>query len=162
MRRRSSGASEPSRVRTSREGETIRSLRRRSTRDRKGQEKPMTVFEKIEAQQKGREGTAPWMVGEQLKEICRREPQAAELVDKDLDVKEMSLAACEKKIAEWARAHKNGYCAVVPPNVAEEIIRKFYGIPGGERIATSPSAPRNDRAGEGGCGGEIVDISAFL
>lgn len=53
----------------------------------------MTVFEKITAQQKGAEGTAPWMVGEQLKEICLAEPGAAEIVSKDLDVKEMSLAA---------------------------------------------------------------------
>ena len=30
----------------------------------------MTVFEKIEAQQKGLEDTAIWMVGEQLKDIC--------------------------------------------------------------------------------------------
>lgn len=29
----------------------------------------MDVFEKIEALQKGIENTAPWMVGEQLKEL---------------------------------------------------------------------------------------------
>ena len=34
----------------------------------------MTVFEKIEAQQKGKEGTPAWMVGEQLKEICAGDP----------------------------------------------------------------------------------------
>ena len=124
----------------------------------------MTVFEKIEAQQKGSEGTAAWMVGEQLKEICLAESGAAELVSKDLDVKEMGLAACEKKIAAWAGAHKKGNCAVVPPNVAEDIIRKFYGLPerdAGERIATSPSAPRNDSGGDGN-GGKIVDIADFL
>lgn len=99
----------------------------------------MNVFEKIEAQQKGKENTAPWMVGEQLKDICRREPRAAELVDKDLDVKEMSIAECEKKIHAWADAHKKGSCAVVPPNVAEGIIRKFYGIP--EANAGDPSTP---------------------
>ena len=120
----------------------------------------MNVFEKIEAQQKGKKGTAPWMVGEQLKEICRREPQAAELVDKDLDVKEMSLSACEKKIADWADAHKKGNCAVVPPNVAEDIIRKFYGIPEGADTSSARRAP--SPRGEGNRGGEIVDISAFL
>lgn len=31
----------------------------------------MTVFEKIEAQQKGYENTSAWMVGEQLKDIIR-------------------------------------------------------------------------------------------
>ena len=77
----------------------------------------MSVFDKIAAQQKGRENTAPWMVGEQLKDICRREPLAAELVEKDLDVKEMSLVECEKKIKAYADSHKKGSCAVVPPNV---------------------------------------------
>lgn len=111
----------------------------------------MNVFEKIELQQKGKENTAPWMVGEQLKDICRREPIAAELVEKDLDIKEMSLVECEKKIKAWADAHKKDRCAVVPPNVAEEIIRKFYGIPEpkNEHIAIGPFA-------------EIVDFSDFL
>ena len=116
----------------------------------------MTVFEKIEAQQKGKENTAPWMVGEQLKDICRREPFAAELVDKDLDVKEMSLAECEKKIKAWADSHKKGGCAVVPPNVAEEIIRKFYGIQKAEERAAEGVGPYS------GAGAEIIDFADFL
>ena len=51
----------------------------------------MSVFEKIEAQQKGIENTAAWMVGEQLKDICRREPGCAEILEQDLDVQAMSL-----------------------------------------------------------------------
>lgn len=89
----------------------------------------MTVFEKIEAQQKGRENTAPWMVGEQLKDICRSDPECAALVDKDLDNPSMSIAEAEKKIKAWADKNKSGGCAVVPPNVAEKIIREFYGLP---------------------------------
>ena len=127
----------------------------------------MNVFEKIAAQQKGKEGTAPWMVGEQLKEICSREPGAAELVEKDLDVKEMSLAECEKRIKDWADKHKKGMCAVVPPNVAEGIIRKFYGLPeAGNPSVTAAgggdSAPFRGAGKERGDGGEIVDITAFL
>lgn len=46
----------------------------------------MTVIEKIEEQQKKlTEGSAPWCVGEQLKEICRREPGAAELVEREAE-----------------------------------------------------------------------------
>ena len=117
----------------------------------------MSVFDKIAAQQKGRENTAPWMVGEQLKEICRREPLAAELVDKDLDVKEMSLVECEKKIKAYADSHKKGSCSVVPPNVAEGIIRKFYGIPEAEGDSSAPlRSAQNDTAGE------IIDFTAFL
>ncbi len=90
----------------------------------------MDVFEMIEAQQKGKENTAPWMVGEQLKDICRREPECAGIVAEDLKNKDMGIDACEKKIKAWADGHKKGNCAVVPPNVAEGIIREFYGLPG--------------------------------
>ena len=62
----------------------------------------MDVFELIEAQQKGLEMTAPWMVGEQLKEICRRESDCAAIVAEDLQNKDMSLAVCETKIRAWA------------------------------------------------------------
>ena len=48
----------------------------------------MDVYEKIAAQQQGKENTDVWMVGEQLKEIISREPDAAEIVSRDLDVKE--------------------------------------------------------------------------
>jgi len=89
----------------------------------------MTVIEKIEAQQKGKEGTVPWMVGEQLKDICHADPGCAELVDKDLDNPAMSIVEAEKKIKAWADKNKKGNCAVVPPNVAEKIIREFYGLP---------------------------------
>ena len=116
----------------------------------------MTVFEKIEAQQKGREQTAPWMVGEQLKEILRGDEAAQALVDKDLDDPGHSLEACERQIKAWADGHKKGSCAVVPPDVAEGIIRKFYGLPEREgRIATAPAGPRNDS-------GAIKDIADFL
>ena len=117
----------------------------------------MSAFDKIAAQQKGKENTAPWMVGEQLKDICSKEPLAAELVDKDLDVKEMSLEECEKKIKAYADKHKQGSCAVVPPNVAEGIIRKFYGIPepGGDS-STPLSSAQND------ANGDIIDFTSFL
>ena len=98
------------------------------------------------------------MVGEQLKDICLAEPGAAELVSKDLDVREMSLGHCERKIRAWADKHRKGSCAVVPPNKAEEIIREFYGIPAGADTSSALRTPFP--RGEGG--GEIVDISAFL
>lgn len=104
----------------------------------------MTVFEKIEAQQKGKENTAPWMVGEQLKDICRSDPHCAELVDKDLDSTAFSLVEAEKKIKAWADKNKKGGCAVVPPNVAEKIIREFYGLPDAEekpQLSVVPFAP---------------------
>lgn len=99
----------------------------------------MTVFEMIEAQQKGKENTPAWMVGEQLKDICRNEPASAELVAQDLSNTGMGIAECEKKIKKYADAHRkdNSYCVI--PTVAEDIIRKFYGLP--ERGAASVPAP---------------------
>lgn len=86
-----------------------------------------TALIKIAAQQ-GKEGTPVWMVGEQLKDICRNEPRSAELVTQDLDVPEMSLAHCEKQIKAYADKHRQGSFACVVPSVAENIIREFYGL----------------------------------
>lgn len=91
----------------------------------------------IEEQQKAvGEFTTPWMVGEQLKDICTREFDKAELIAHDLTVPEMSLAHAEKKIKAWADKHKKGNSVGVPPSVAEGIIREFYGLgKPGERVA---------------------------
>ena len=88
----------------------------------------MDGFEKIEALQKGIENTAPWMVGEQLKEMIRTGTDAdGALLAADLEQKGMGLADAEKKIAAYARAHKEGNCGVCPPWEAERILREFYG-----------------------------------
>lgn len=109
----------------------------------------MTVFEKISAQQ-GKERTAVWIVGEQLKEICEREPRAAELVLQDLDIPEMSLANCEKKIKAFADNHKTGNFACVIPSEAEKIIREFYGL---DKPAEQVKQPAP---------GGIIDLADFL
>lgn len=89
-----------------------------------------TAIEKIAKQQEGKENTAAYMVGEQLKDIIRGNEQAAELVNQDLENPDMSLEKCERKIKEYAdKQEKHDDCVCVPPNVAEGIIRKFYGIP---------------------------------
>lgn len=71
------------------------------------------VIRKIESQQKGKEGTAVYGVGEQLKDICRTTPGAAELVLRDLDVEEMSIDKCEKKIKERADELRNKLISAV-------------------------------------------------
>lgn len=87
-----------------------------------------TALEKITSQQP-KERTPVWMVGEQLKDMLRVESHLAEIVAQDLDVKEMSLAECEKKIKKFADKHKTGGFSCVIPSEAEQIIRKFYGLP---------------------------------
>ena len=90
----------------------------------------MNVFEMIAAQQKGKENTAAWTVGEQLKEICRSDYRCAVIVAQDLTKKSMSIGKAEKQIKAWADKQKQtGNCVCVPPNKAEEIIRNFYGLP---------------------------------
>lgn len=98
----------------------------------------MNCIEKITAAQAGLENTAAYMVGQQLKEICR-DPACADLVAADLDNPSMGLKACAAKIKEWAdEQHKKSKdsCVCVPQDVAEGIIRKFYGLPDAAREET--------------------------
>lgn len=122
----------------------------------------MTVFEKIEAQQKGHENTAVWMVGEQLKDICRADPHCAEIVAADLDNPDLSLVAAEKKIKAKADAihrKQKGNCACVPPNVAEGIIRDLFGLPAA-RSHTPPT--REEPAPVSADSGSFLDLASFL
>ena len=112
----------------------------------------MNVFEMISAQQKGKENTAAWMVGEQLKDICRQDRRCAEIVAQDLTKEAMSIEKAEKKIKAWADSQKrSGNCVCVPPNKAEEIIREFYGLP----VAGQKAAPKHT-------GVLNLDLSAFV
>lgn len=87
------------------------------------------VFDLITAQQEKLDKFSPaFCVGEQLREIVESNPTAAEIVADDLEQPGMALADCEKKIAEFAHAHKSGNCGCCPPNEAEKIICQFYGI----------------------------------
>lgn len=88
------------------------------------------ALDKITAQQaKHKQGSAPWCVGEQLKDILRAQPEIAELVVHDLDQTGMSLADCEKKIAAFAQDHRQGSVGFCGPADADRIIRAFYGLP---------------------------------
>ena len=115
----------------------------------------MDVFEKIKAQQ-GKERTAVWMVGEQLADMIRREPDLADIVDKDLDVPEMSLTECEKKIKAFADKHKTGNFACVTPIEAEKIIREFYGLPAPSQSSTMTAPPEGGP--KRGIGVELSDF----
>ena len=87
------------------------------------------VIKKIEEQQKLNVNTPAFTVGEHLKDILKKcSSQCCEIVLKDLEVEKMSISECEKRIAKYASVHRNGNTSFCPPNVAEEIICKFYGI----------------------------------
>ena len=93
----------------------------------------MSVFDKIKVQQeKAGLGAPAYYVGCQLVDMLRAEPELIELVEKDIEVSGMGIADCEKKIKELAdkkRKESKTNFAFVTPWEAEEIIRKFYGLP---------------------------------
>lgn len=115
------------------------------------------LIEKITKQQKGKENTAAYMVGEQIKDICRKIPEAAEIVLRDMELPEMSIEAAEKKIHKYADKQKRvGNCVCVPPNVAENIIKEFYGLTGFTESAPKlPSEPKNTSR-------KTIDLADFL
>ena len=115
----------------------------------------MSAIDKLREQQKKvKERSAPWMVAEQLIDICRNEPVSAELLDKDLDVKEMSITEAEKKIKAFADSHKTGNFACVTPDEAEKILRSFYGLPKPARGEPAPAdKPRESKT---------IDLMDFL
>lgn len=80
-------------------------------------------------QNKLQKNSAPFFVGEQLKDILRGTPSAAGIVLQDLKTAGMGIEDCEKKIADFASKHRTGSTGCCPPMEADRIIRKFYGIP---------------------------------
>jgi len=107
----------------------------------------------IEAQQeKVKQRSPQWMVGEQLKDICRHEPASAELICQDLERSGMSITEAEKKIKEFADENKTGNFACVTPVEADRILREFYGLP--RRKANDP-APAPQETG-------FLDLADFL
>lgn len=102
---------------------------------------------KLEEQQRRVQArSAPWMVAEQLKDLCRREPSSAELIAQDLENESMSIVAAEKQIKAFADGHKTGGFACVTPAEAEEVLRGFYGLP----EAAGPGGPK------------VIDLADFL
>lgn len=95
----------------------------------------------IEAQQP-KERSTVWMVGEQLKDMCRHDEGAADTILTDLrNNPQMTLVEAEKKIAQRARENKVGSCGCVSPAEAEDILREFFGL--GAAGAQAPSgAPK--------------------
>lgn len=134
-------------------------------------EKIKEAVDAIKAQQKGlKKGSPAWCVGEQLKDMCRSIPGAAELVAQDMTVKEMGIVEAEKKIraaADDYHKKNGGSIGFVSPMEADRILREFYGIHGEaapvqekeEREAVKASEPVEE-AGDGASG--VIDLDAFF
>lgn len=90
----------------------------------------MDIFEKIASQQEGHDADDVWMVGEQLKDICRREPGCVSILMEDLENEDMAISKAAGKIKAYADSQRKGRsCVCVPPQKAEAILREFYGLP---------------------------------
>lgn len=111
------------------------------------------INELISGLQKGLEGTPEYMVGQQLKDICK-DKACAKIVAEDLKNKSMGLKAAAGRIKAWAddqHKKKGGSCICVPPDVAEKILREFYGLPDAmpeaqEEPVAEPATPVLDLA----------------
>ena len=90
-----------------------------------------------------------WMVGEQLKDICRREPHCAELIAQDLENPAMSITEAERKIKAFADGHKTGMFSCVSSAEADRILREFYGLP----------SPAEEQPGPGP---QVIVLADFL
>ena len=107
----------------------------------------LALLEEQQAEVKAR--SARWVVGEQLKDLCRREPFSAELIARDLENPAMSITEAEKKIRTYADTHRTGNFACVTPAEAEDILRQFYGLPAPAEAAPLP-------------GGQVLNLADFL
>ena len=116
----------------------------------------------IEAQQaKLTKRSAPWMVGEQMKDLIRREPGIAELIAQDLTAGGMSLTKAEDKIKDFADRHRTGTFACVTPAEAEEILREYFGLPAAAG-AQAPSVSSADSSLPEGAGTGVISLEDFF
>lgn len=89
------------------------------------------LIEAIKKQQMpllAKDNRAAWQIGEQIKDICMREPRSAELVYQDIDKPGMGLEDVAKKFDEYARKKQKNRFYCITPSEAEQIIRDFYGL----------------------------------
>ena len=112
----------------------------------------MSVFEMIEQQQAKLDETEPaWMVGEQLKDICRADTASAAILAEDLTSEAMSLTKAAAELKRYADQNKKGRCFCITPKVAEGILRKFYGLP--DAGAAEPEKPKKTG---------VIDLFSFV
>lgn len=112
------------------------------------------LTEIISQQQKGKEGTAVFYVGEQLKDMAKRSELTAELLLADLKNPDMDITAAEKQLKAYAdKNHGKNKCFCISPDVAEKIFCEFYGLPNNEDIGEKPEPKQEE---------QMIDLGDFL
>lgn len=105
----------------------------------------MTVYEKIgELQGEFNPDSCAFEIGEQLKDICRRDPACEQILLEDLQNPDMGLASADKMLYDWGKKQANGKggCGI-SGRKAEELLREFYGLPaaGAAAVTAVKAAP---------------------
>lgn len=116
----------------------------------------MNVYEKIgELQAKLDPDSCAYEIGEQLKDICRRDPACVEILLEDLQNPDMGLAAADEMLYDWGKKQakgKGGYG--ISGRQAEKLLREFYGLPEAGAAAPAAETPRAESM--------VLDLSSFL
>ena len=120
-------------------------------------DKAIRAIEEQQGRVKAR--SAPWMVGEQLKDMVRREPGIGELIAQDLTAGGMSLEKAEVKLKAFADKHRTGNFACVTPAEAEDVLREYFGLPkaGDPHPSAAATASPRGSQGEG-----VIDLADFF
>ena len=103
-----------------------------------------------EQQKKVKEYSTVWLAGEQLKAMCLQDRRIAALVEKDLESPGMGIAEAEQQIKAWADQHRSGNSCGVPPHIAEQILREFYGLGDAAEVPAPAAEP------------EVLSLTDFL
>ena len=124
-------------------------------------DKAIAAIEEQQAKVKAR--SAPWMVGEQLKDMIRREPGIGELIAQDLTAGGMSLEKAEVRIKAFADKHRTGNFACVTPAEAEDVLREYFGLPKAgvpSSVGYADTFPQG-KVGTGDAEG-VIDLADFF
>lgn len=114
------------------------------------------VYEKIsELQEKLAPESCAFEIGEQLKDICRRDPACEAILLEDLQNPAMGLKAADKMLYDWGKNQakgKGGYG--ISGQQAEKLLREFYGLPEAGAAAPAAETPKAESM--------VLDLSSFL
>ena len=89
-----------------------------------------TLTEIISQQQEGHQNDPVFMIGEQLKEMAEGDEKVTELLIQDLQTANMRLSDAAKELQKYSDKNRGkATCFCITPKVAEDILRKFYGLP---------------------------------
>lgn len=100
------------------------------------------VYTKIgELQAKLDPDSCAYEIGEQLKDICRRDPACEKILLEDLQNPDMGLAAADKMLYNWGKNQAKGKGGFsISGRKAEELLREFYGLPAADAAAPAVKA----------------------